>query len=188
LNADGFVPFERRIFSLWNFIFTILNLPRGVRFKNEFSLLCSVNQPDKSGFNGILHVLVSELQNLERGFYVETEHSGKVKCKVRLVMVCCDIPATRKVLGFVGSNATAACNFCKYSFPRIRYEHEKDSQDSKKRAALLLFRIFQKFPPWIVETKLKLIFLRLVQSIELVEPKLQESVYRKRLVSKIRHF
>jgi hypothetical protein len=33
MNCDGFCPFSRKTHSSWNFIFKILNLPRGICFK-----------------------------------------------------------------------------------------------------------------------------------------------------------
>ena len=41
-----------------------------------------------------------------------------LKCfKMALICVGCDIPASRKLCGFLGHSATAGCNKCKKKFP-----------------------------------------------------------------------
>jgi hypothetical protein len=117
LNCDGFCPFKYRSHSSWAFILSICNLPRGIRFKKELSILWSVNEPGEGGLEGILKVLVQELNTLQDGAFFQTP-TGQRKYKIRLAMTCCDIPGSRKLLGFVGHGGTVACQFCKYKFPR----------------------------------------------------------------------
>jgi hypothetical protein len=114
LNCDGFCPFKYRVHSSWCFLLTICNLPRCLRNKQEFTILWSVVEPPKDGgMNGILEELVKDLQSVYDGFKV----NGQV-IRVKLVMTCCDLPASRKLLGFTSISSTVACQFCKYQFPR----------------------------------------------------------------------
>jgi hypothetical protein len=114
LNCDGFIPFKHRPkHSSWVFIITICNLPRALRNKEEFSIIWTVAQPPSGGFSGILDDLVTDLERVFEGFFV----NGK-KCKAKVVMTCCDLPASRKLLGFTAINSTVACQFCKHQWPR----------------------------------------------------------------------
>jgi hypothetical protein len=113
-NSDGFVTSERNQKSLWGFNFSFINLPRSMRFKKEYTMVWTIVHAYTFGFDGILDVLVDELKALNEGFVVDGQ-----KFKVKMIMSCCDLPASRKMLGFVAHNATIPCSFCKHIFPRF---------------------------------------------------------------------
>lgn len=114
LNCDGFCPYKYRTYSSWCFVLTICNLPRALRNKKDFTILWSVvHPPQDGGFDGILEELVRNLESVYNGFFV-----NGLKFRVRLAMTCCDLPASRKLLGFTACNSTVACQFCKYKWPR----------------------------------------------------------------------
>lgn len=52
-----------------------------------------------------------------RFFLVTTSEGVQVNIRVALSCIACDIPASRKVSGFVGHNASLACNKCLKKFP-----------------------------------------------------------------------
>ena len=63
--------------------------------------------------NSYLTVLVEELkQGWENGFGVTTYNGVQVNVRVALSCIACDIPASRKVSGFLGHHASLACNKC----------------------------------------------------------------------------
>lgn len=63
--------------------------------------------------NAYLSPLVEELkQGWERGFNVKTSQGVQVPIRIALTCIACDIPASRKVCGFLGHHASLACNKC----------------------------------------------------------------------------
>jgi hypothetical protein len=98
------------------------NLPIGQRFRRENMLLVGVIPDMKSEpkTNTFLAPLVDELNKAwSEGFFMYSFKSPNVlKCfKMALICVGCDIPASRKLFGFLGHSATAGCNKCKKKFP-----------------------------------------------------------------------
>ena len=100
-----------------------LNLPREVRQGRENVLLVGVIPDMKSEpkTNTFLKPLVQELkQTWGDVFLLLYSHKSHntLKCfKLALICVGCDIPASRKVCGFLGHSATSGCNKCKKKFP-----------------------------------------------------------------------
>ena len=65
--------------------------------------------------NHLLTPLVEELLILnQEGFDI-----NGFEVKGRLLQVCCDIPASRKIGGFYSFTARRGCNKCLKAFPRI---------------------------------------------------------------------
>ena len=63
--------------------------------------------------NSYLTPLVEELQQRwENGFSITTWEQVQVRLRVALSCTACDIPASRKVNGFLGHSASLACNKC----------------------------------------------------------------------------
>lgn len=125
LNCDGFNPFKYRVHSSWCFLLTICNLPRALRNKKEFTILWSVVEEPKGGVDGVLEELVKNLEAVFNGFIV----NGKL-VRVKVAMTCCDLPASRKLLGFTATNSLVACQFCKYSWPRQNRNEGSDSSSN----------------------------------------------------------
>ena len=101
-----------------------MNLPRQIRFKEQKTILVGLipgPKEPKLVLNAYLTPLVQDLLKLDDGFWFSSPDAlGKrVFIKGRLIAICCDIPASRKVCGFVGHSALKACNKCLKDFKRI---------------------------------------------------------------------
>ena len=116
MNVDWFQPYERHTYSLGAIYLTIQNLPRNVRFKPENVILVGVlpgpREPRRT-VNSYLTPLVIELQKAwNSGFSLPTCLGVEITVKLALSCVACDIPASRKVSGFLGHTAALGCNKC----------------------------------------------------------------------------
>ena len=121
LNVDWFQPFEHGIYSVGAIYLTVQNLPRNERYKTENIILVGIipgpKEPHKT-INSYLQPLVHELNHSWlHGMEVTTSHNSQICVKVALSCVTCDIPATRKVCGFLSHHATKGCNKCSKEFP-----------------------------------------------------------------------
>ena len=120
LNVDWFEPFERGVYSVGAIYLTIQNLPRSIRYKPENIILIGIipgpGEPKKT-INSYLTPLVVELKEAwENGFYVHSPDNIPVCIKLALSCITCDIPASRKVCGFLSHNASLGCNKCLKNF------------------------------------------------------------------------
>ena len=103
-----FQPFQHSTYSSGVIFVSVLNLPRRERNSSENVFLVGVipgPREPKKNMNSYLKPLVDELQELWQGV-------------IRAALICtaCDIPASRKVSGFVGHNAHRACSRCLKGF------------------------------------------------------------------------
>ena len=126
LNVDWFSPYARSIYSLGAIYLTTQNLPRALRNRPENILLVGLipgpSEP-KLTINSYLGPLLLELKEAwAKGIAVSTPNGTKVTLRVAVTCVACDIPATKKVLGFVGIRAVLACNKCLKPFEHVRDE------------------------------------------------------------------
>ena len=121
LNVDWFSPFKRRKnYSVGVLYMTVMNLPREERFLKENVLLVGIlpalnREPDT--LNPFLNPLVNELKLLWKGVPVNT-HGNTVE-NIKAALLCCssDIPAARKLCGFIGHSANRGCSHCYTFFP-----------------------------------------------------------------------
>lgn len=93
---------------------TIQSLPRNIRCEEQNVILVGVmpgpSEPELA-MNSYLSPLVEELkQSWEEGFAVTSYEGVQVALRNVLTCIACDIPASRKVCGFIGYHATLACN------------------------------------------------------------------------------
>ena len=118
LNVDWFCPFEHGRYSVGAIYITIQNLPASIR-----------NHPDNIILVGIIpgpsepHLtpLITELLTAWNvGFPLNVPHPTgqdmQTVIRVALTCVACDIPASRRVCGFLGHRATLGCNKCLKEF------------------------------------------------------------------------
>ena len=122
LNVDWFQPFKHVNYSVGAVYMVFLNLPIRERFKRENVILVGVipNLDKEPATNTFLQPLVEELlQAWTTGFSMTSYLSPKIPKKFRLALLCCgcDIPASRKVCGFLGHMAKKGCNKCHKVFP-----------------------------------------------------------------------
>ena len=120
MNFDFFQPYKHVTYSVGVIYLVIMNLPRNVRFKQENVLLIGIlpgpREPSKD-INSYLNPLVDELILFLEGIDVNIDGSDvtkKIKCV--LLGISCDIPAGRKVCGFLSHNAHLGCSKCLKQF------------------------------------------------------------------------
>ena len=120
-KIDWLQPFDRRSdVSIGVIYMTVLNLPREIRYKRENCIVVGIipNMDKEPNLEHILGPLVKELQLLWEGVKLKTSmHSHGKYVRAALVNVACDVPATRKVLGFMTCNSRHGCSKCKKEFP-----------------------------------------------------------------------
>lgn len=121
LNVDWFRPHKHSPGSVGVIYLVLLNLPRHERYKLENIVVVGVlpgpSEP-KLTANTFLEPLVQELKALwacKERFSIYGS-LFKRPIKVGLVCVSSDIPATRKIGGFLGHMASQGCSRCKKHF------------------------------------------------------------------------
>lgn len=122
LNIDWFQPFSHTVYSVGVIYLVIMNLPRSIRFKRENIMIAGIlpgpSEP-KHDINSYLTPLVKELNDLWAGINMSvcigtTTVTKKIKCAI--LCCSCDLPAGRKVCGFLGHSASLGCSKCSKSF------------------------------------------------------------------------
>ena len=114
LNCDWFQPFKHFTYSVGVVYFMLLNLPRAIRFKRENVILAAVIPgPDEPHLtiNSYLDPIVSDLNKLWNGIEIE----GKI-IHGALIAIGCDLPAARKIAGFLSYSANKGCSRCYCEF------------------------------------------------------------------------
>ncbi|XP_057315816.1 uncharacterized protein LOC130656891 [Hydractinia symbiolongicarpus] len=107
LNIDWFQPFKHlSSYSIGGIYLVVLNLPRVERFKRENVILVGIipNMQKEPPTNTFIAPLISELNTAwHQGFTIVYALSGKLEV-FRLALLCvgCDIPACRKLCGYLG--------------------------------------------------------------------------------------
>ena len=100
---------------------SVLNLPHQARFKRENAILIGLipgpHEPDHD-INTFLMPLVHDLNNLWEGVEMNAASINCIK-KIRCALLCvaCDLPAGRKICGFMGHSARLGCSRCFKKFP-----------------------------------------------------------------------
>lgn len=153
LNIDWFNPFGRRTSgkhgSVGGIYMVCMNLPINLRYRLENVYLVGIipgpTEPDVDQINHILAPLVDGLIKLWQPGFIFNSGVGFLTYLVRcaIVILVCDLPAMRKVAGFIGHSAhTFMCSFCLLSkkdinnldastFPR---RSPQDHRDAAARA------------------------------------------------------
>ena len=123
LNVDWFQPFKHRNdVSVGVIYLVIMNLPRKLRFLRENVILVGVIpafKKEPESLNYFLEPLVDELQALWVGVKFTSCTSPEETVLIHAALLCCaaDIPAARKLCGFLGHNANRGCSHCYKFFP-----------------------------------------------------------------------
>jgi len=119
LNIDWFQPFKHHTYSIGVVYLAIMNLPRAIRFKREniivVALIPGPTEPSKN-INTYLNPLVSELRTLWNGVSFDTCDCGTQMICCALLCIGCDLPAGRKVCGFLSYSANLGCSRCYCNF------------------------------------------------------------------------
>ena len=123
MNCDWFQPFKRRHdFSVGVIYLVLMNLPRQERFKRENIFLVGIIpnlKKEPQSLNNFLVPIVDELKALWRGIRLLTSESSLFPLTFRAALLCAssDIPASRKLCGFLSHSAKLGCSRCFNEFP-----------------------------------------------------------------------
>ena len=133
MNVDWFEPFERGVYSVGVIYLTVQNLPPTERNKPENIIVVGVipgPREPKLTINSYLSPLVVELkQAWDQGFSVYNDKGTNICVKLALSCVACDIPASRKVCGFLSHHAHLGCNKCLKQFSTNRERTDYSGYD-----------------------------------------------------------
>lgn len=116
MDVDWFQPFVHTVYSTGAIYLTIQNLPRHERYKHENVILVGLipgPKEPKLTANAYLTPLIIELKDSNTTVHIRT--------RLNLSCVACDIPASRKVCGFLGIAARLGCNKCLKEFPSEKH-------------------------------------------------------------------
>lgn len=157
LNVDWFRPQKHSPGSVAVLSLMLLSLPRHERYKLENIIVVGIlpgpSEP-KLTANTFLEPLVRELQTLWACKELFSIYGSllKLSIKVGLVCVSSDIPATRKIGGFLGHMAAQGCSGCRKNFnsgngldfsgfdrenwqPRNSSEHKRSTKQTLKETS-----------------------------------------------------
>ncbi|CAB4431022.1 unnamed protein product [Rhizophagus irregularis] len=115
LNIDWFQPFNNANYSVGAIYGVICNLPRNERFKPSniltIALIPGPNEPSLHYINHYLAPIVDQLLELWNGIELSGTYKSTNK-PIRAAVICCscDIPAARKLCGYI--SARVACHRC----------------------------------------------------------------------------
>lgn len=109
LNIDWFQLYKHiASFSVGGVYLVLMNLPRSERFKKENVILVGIipNMDHQPPTNSFIKPLVDELNEAwDNGFNLVSSITKKVESfHLALLCVGCDIPACRKLCGFLGKD------------------------------------------------------------------------------------
>lgn len=133
LNFDYFQPFTNTQYSVGVLYLTILNLPRNQRYNIEnLILVCIIPGPrePKYTLNPLLAPFVADLKSANEGWLFSINNGTGIESSVfiRACIGCvsCDIPAFRKLCGFLGHSARLGCSKCLKEFPTNHFGDAPD--------------------------------------------------------------
>ncbi len=118
---------------------TIMNLPRNERNNPDNVILVGITPgpSEPTNLNGFLAPLVSELDELWKGLLFNVAGSTKKTTTVRCALLCatCDLPAGRKLCGFLSYNAHQGCSRCMKSFTSGYGGFDREKWKKRSRAS-----------------------------------------------------
>ena len=133
LNFDFFQPFSHTRYSIGALYLTVLNLPRNERYKTEnIILVCLIPGPHepKLTINQYLAPFVQEMKSAYDGYLLSINDINIGLCNVLvrgcIACVTCDVPAVRKLCGFLGHTARLGCSKCLKEFPTQSFGDKPD--------------------------------------------------------------
>ena len=119
LNIDWFEPFSGCIYAVGVLYLAIMNLPRSQRYKRQNIIILGIipgpSEPPLT-VNSYLSPMVTELLQLWQGVPMQVSNCGERVVRAALLTVACDLPAGRKVCGFLSHSANLGCSRCYCSF------------------------------------------------------------------------
>ena len=128
MNVDWFNPYIHSQYSAGAIYLTILNLPRAMRNKLENVLLVGLIPGPKEpslNINSYLFPLIQDLRLLFQGVTF-TSHNSVARVRALLCCVGSDLPATKKLCGFLSHSANRGCSKCMRSFSSSSFREKLD--------------------------------------------------------------
>jgi len=132
---DWFNPYKHTQHSERAMYLTVLNLPHRERYLQENIILAGAIPGPKElslVMNSFLKPLVDELKQLWRGVIMKNHVGHSIVVRAALISCSCDIPASRKLCGFVGHNAFRGCSRCLLTFPTESFGDKPDHSNFVK--------------------------------------------------------
>lgn len=135
LNVDWYNIYNSSLNSCGSIYLTIQNLPKaGARDLKENMILVGIipgpSEPDGEEMSHYLNPLVEELLKMINGVPIKMlMPDGKEEThtvKAALSLVCCDLPAAKKVSGFVSYHGFYGCHHYKKYFTNIPGSNRRD--------------------------------------------------------------
>ena len=128
MNVDWFNPYKHVEYSVGAMYVAILNFPRHLRYQKENMILAGIipgpREPSLH-MNSFLEPLVRDLLKLWRGVEMTTP-DGEKTVRAALLCTASDVPATRKLGGFVGHGSLKGCSRCLKPFPTTEFGTKPD--------------------------------------------------------------
>ena len=125
-------------YSVGAIYLVVQNLPRQIRYKMENIILVGVipgPKEPKLTMNSYLYPLVQEMKEFWLGVSIPSQATPLKNVIIRAAITCCasDIPASRKLCGFVGHSAKLGCSKCSKEFTSLI---SSDSSNEKRETIL----------------------------------------------------
>lgn len=125
INIDWFQPYKHLTYSVGAIYLSVFNLPRADRYK--FKNICLIGiipgpTEPKVTVNSYIAPLVQDLLVFLDGKELMVNTGSHTERKlVRGAVICCscDLPAGRKLCGFLGHGAHLGCSKCMKFFPTL---------------------------------------------------------------------
>ena len=135
LNINWFKPYDHFTYSLGVVYLVIMNLPCFHRYKRQNIIIIGIipgpSAPPLS-VNSYLSPLVTELLQLWKGVQLKVYNSRQKVVRAALLLVACDMPASRKVCGFLSHSANLGCHrcYCEFSEGSLRRNYSNFERTS----------------------------------------------------------
>lgn len=121
LYLDFFNPFQRAVYSCGALYMTVLNIPKGQRFKAKWSMLVGLipgpSEPE-GHVNSYLSPIVDDLLSLYTGIEIQSFGSEVIFSRSLLLPVLADMPASRKLSQYKSHKADLPCDKCRFQAVR----------------------------------------------------------------------
>ncbi len=140
INVDWFNPYKHTQHSEGAIYLCVLNLPRKERYLQENVMLIGVIPGPKKPslvMNSFLEPLIHDLNQLWTGVVMQNHNGHSIVVRAALISSSCDIPASRKLCGFVSHNATRGCSKCLLTFPTKSFGERPDYSNFNKSEWIL---------------------------------------------------
>ena len=115
LYLDFFNPFQRAVYSCGAIYMSVLNIPKGKRFKARWSMLIGLI-PDPSEpeghINTYLSPIIDDLIALYSGIQINSLGPRKIFSRSILLPILADLPSSRKMSQYKSHKADLPCDKC----------------------------------------------------------------------------